>query len=80
LISEDEVLISTKLSIDKITVLAIMIPMVALLLVGYISYESTIQFVQRYAVYRINSINQMLNNIIYTITNAETGHGGYITT
>jgi CHASE3 domain sensor protein len=45
-----------KLSIDKTTVLAIIIPMVALLLVGYISYQNTIQFIQKDAVDdRINS-------------------------
>jgi signal transduction histidine kinase len=34
-------------SIDKTTLLAIIIPMVALLLVGYISYKDTIQFIQK---------------------------------
>jgi hypothetical protein len=33
-------------SIDKTTLLAISIPMVALVFVGYISYENTIQFIQ----------------------------------
>jgi signal transduction histidine kinase len=70
-----------KLSIDKTTVLAIIIPMVALLLVGYISYENTIQFIQKDAADdRINSINQRLNNIISTAANAETGQGGYMIT
>jgi CHASE3 domain sensor protein len=69
------------LSVDKTTVLAIIIPMVALLLVGYISYENTIQFIQRDAADdRINSINQRLNNIISTIANAETSQRGYIIT
>ena len=70
-----------KLSIDKTTVLAIIIPMVALLLVAYISYQNTIQFIQKdTADDRINSINQRLNNIISTAANAETGHGGYMIT
>ena len=56
---------------EKTTLLAIIIPMVALLLVGYISYENTIQFIQKDAVDdRINSINQRLENIISTISNA----------
>jgi signal transduction histidine kinase len=56
-------------SVDKTTLLAIIIPMVALLLVGYISYENTIQFIQKDAADdRINSINQRLDNIISTIS------------
>ena len=51
-------------NLDKTTLLAMIIPMVALLL-GYISYENTIQFIQKDAVDdRINSINQRLGNII----------------
>src|SRR5215467_116243 len=66
-------------SIDKTTLLAIIIPMVALLLVGYISYESTIQFIQKNAIDdRINSINQRLDNLISTISDAETVQSGYI--
>ncbi|MGB6529573.1 MAG: HAMP domain-containing sensor histidine kinase [Candidatus Nitrosopolaris sp.] len=34
-------------SIDKTTLLAIIIPMIALLLVGYVSYVDTIQFIQK---------------------------------
>jgi CHASE3 domain sensor protein len=69
------------LSIDKNTVLAIIIPMVALLLVGYISYEDTIQFIQKDAVDdRINLIIQRLEHLISTITNPETGQRGYIIT
>src|SRR5215831_17460202 len=68
-----------KLSIDKTTVLAITIPMVALLFVGYISYENMIQFIQKDAADdRINLVNQRLNNIISTTANAETGRSGYI--
>jgi len=64
---------------DKTTLLAIIIPMVALLLVGYISYENMIQFIQKDAVDdRINSINQRLENIISTISDAETGQHGYV--
>jgi signal transduction histidine kinase len=55
--------------------------MVALLLVGYTSYQNTIQFIQKDAADdRINSINQRLNNIISTAANAETGQGGYMIT
>ncbi|HYV52585.1 MAG TPA: CHASE3 domain-containing protein, partial [Candidatus Eisenbacteria bacterium] len=69
------------LSIDKTTLLAIIIPMVALLLVGYISYESTIQFIQKDALDdRINLIIQRLEHLISTITDAETGQRGYIIT
>jgi signal transduction histidine kinase len=68
-------------SIDKTTLLAIIIPMVAILLVGYISYENTIEFIQKDVVDdRINSIIQRLDNIISTITDAETGQRGYIIT
>jgi signal transduction histidine kinase len=56
-------------SVDKTTLLAIIIPMVALMFVGYISYENTIQFIHKDAVDdRINSINQRLDNIISTIS------------
>jgi CHASE3 domain sensor protein len=68
-------------SIDKTTLLAIMIPMGALMLVGYISYENTIQFIQKDAVDDgINSINQRLDNIISTTSDAERGQRGYIIT
>jgi len=68
-------------SIDKTTLLAIMMPMGALMLVGYISYENTIQFIQKDAVDDgINSINQRLDNIISTTSDAERGQRGYIIT
>jgi signal transduction histidine kinase len=68
-------------SVDKITLLAIVIPMVALLLVGYISYENTIQFIQRDNLAdRINLIVQRLEHLIITITDAETGQRGFIIT
>jgi hypothetical protein len=48
--------------IDKTTLLAIIIPMIGLLLVGYISYEYTIQFIQKDAVDdRANLIIQRLD-------------------
>jgi CHASE3 domain sensor protein len=68
-------------SIDKITVLAIAIPMVALLLVGYISYENTIQFIQRDSLAdRLDLINQRLDHLFSTITGAESGQRGFIIT
>lgn len=68
-------------SIDKTTLLAIIIPIVALLLVGYISYEDTIQFLQKDTVDdRVNLIIQRLEHLISTITDAETGQRGYIIT
>jgi signal transduction histidine kinase len=68
-------------SVDKITLLAIAIPMVALLLVGYISYQNTIQFIQRDNLAdRINLIIQRLEHLITTITDAETGQRGFIIT
>ena len=35
------------LSIDKTTLLAIIIPMIAILFVGYVSYVDTIRFIQK---------------------------------
>jgi CHASE3 domain sensor protein len=68
-------------SIDKITLLAIAIPLVALLLVGYISYENTIQFIQRDAIAdRLDLINQRVEHLGSTITDAETGQRGFIIT
>ena len=69
------------LFIDKTTLLAITIPMAALMLVGFISYENTIQFIQRDAVDdTINLIIQRLEHLVSTITDAETGQRGYIIT
>jgi CHASE3 domain sensor protein len=66
-------------SVDKITLLAIGIPMIALLLVVYISYQNTIQFIQRdNFADRINLIIQRLEHLITTITDAETGQRGFI--
>jgi signal transduction histidine kinase len=69
------------LSIDRTTVLAIMIPMVALLFVGFISYENTIQFIQHDTVDdKINLIIQRLEHLVSDVTDAETGQRGYIIT
>ena len=69
------------LSIDRTTLLAIMIPMVALLFVGFISYVNTIQFIQRDALDdRINLIIQRLEHLVSDVTDAETGQRGYIIT
>jgi signal transduction histidine kinase len=69
------------LSIDRTTLLAIMIPMVALLFVGFISYENTIQFNQHDALDdRINLIIQRLEHLVSDVTDAETGQRGYIIT
>ena len=69
------------LSIDKTTILAIIIPMVALVFVGFISYENTIQFIQRDAIDdRINLIIQRLEKLVSDVTDAETGQRGYIIT
>jgi len=55
--------------------------MVALLLVGYISYENTIQFIQRDAIAdRLDLINQRVEHLSSTITGAETGQRGFIIT
>jgi signal transduction histidine kinase len=55
--------------------------MVALLLVGYISYENTIQFIQRDAIAdRLDLINQRVEHLGSTITDAETGQRGFIIT
>jgi signal transduction histidine kinase len=68
-------------SIDKITLLAIAIPMMALLLVGYISYENTIQFIQRDSFADgLDLINQRLEHLFSTITGAESGQRGFIIT
>lgn len=68
-------------SMDKITILAIIVPMAFLLFVGYISYENTIQLIQKDAFAdRINLIIQRLEQLISTITDAETGQRGFIIT
>jgi signal transduction histidine kinase len=55
--------------------------MPALLLVGFISYENTVQFIQRDALEdRINLIIQRLEHLVSDVTDAETGQRGYIIT
>ena len=55
--------------------------MVALVFVGFISYENTIQFIQHDAVDdRINLIIQRLEHLVSDVTDAETGQRGYIIT
>jgi CHASE3 domain sensor protein len=55
--------------------------MAALLLVGFISYENTVQFIQKDAVEdTINLIIQRLEHLVFTITDAQTGQRGYIIT
>jgi len=55
--------------------------MVALVFVGFISYENTVQFVQHGAVEdRINLITQRLEHLVSDVTDAETGQRGYIIT
>jgi signal transduction histidine kinase len=69
------------LSIDRTTLLAIMIPMVGLLFVGFISYENTIQSIQHDAIdNRIDLIIQKLAHLVSDVTDAETGQRGYIIT
>jgi CHASE3 domain sensor protein len=70
-----------KLFIERTTLLAIIIPMAALVLVGFISYENTTQFIQKDAVDdAINSIVQRLESLVSSIRHAETGQLGYIIT
>jgi CHASE3 domain sensor protein len=69
------------LSIDRTTLLAIIIPMVALLFVGFIAYENTIQSIQHDTIdKRINLIIQRLEHLVSDVTDAETGQRGYIIT
>jgi signal transduction histidine kinase len=69
------------LSIDRTTFLAIMIPMIALLFIGFISYENTIQFIQHDVIdEKINLIIQRLEHLVSDVTDAETGQRGYIIT
>jgi len=69
------------LSIDRTTLLTIIIPMVALLFVGFISYENTIQSIQHDAIdNRIDLIIQKLEHLVSDVTDAETGQRGYIIT
>lgn len=68
-------------SIDRVTILAIAIPMITLLFVGYISYESTITFMQKDAfIDRTNLIIQRIQNLLIALIDAETGQRGFIIT
>ncbi len=71
----------TSFFVDKITLLTIAIPMIALLFVGYVSYENTIQLIKMGSfVNKINLIIQKLEQLFSTITDAETGQRGFIIT
>ena len=53
--------------IDRITVLAIIIPMIVLILIGYLSYENTIKFIQKNTFTdRTNLIIQKLEHLAST--------------
>jgi len=70
-----------KLSIDRVTILAIAIPMIALLVVGYMSYVNMTKFIQeRTLVNRTNIIIQKIERVASTVTDAETGQRGFIIT
>jgi signal transduction histidine kinase len=69
------------ISIDRITVLAIAIPMIALLFVGYLSYVNITKFIQENAFAdRTNLIIQKIERLAVTVTDAETGQRGFIIT
>jgi signal transduction histidine kinase len=69
------------LSIDRVIVLAIAIPMIALLFVGFMSYVNITKFIQDNAfVNHTNLIIQKLERLASTVSNAETGQRGFIIT
>src|ERR1700739_4658152 len=69
------------LSIDRVTVLAIAIPMIALIFVGYLSYVNITKFVEENAfINHTNLIIQKLERLASTLSNAETGQRGFIIT
>ncbi|MGB6529489.1 MAG: CHASE3 domain-containing protein [Candidatus Nitrosopolaris sp.] len=69
------------ISIDRVTGLAIAIPMIALLLVGYLSYVNITKFIQENAFAdRTNLIIQKVERLASTVSNAETGQRGFIIT
>jgi CHASE3 domain sensor protein len=69
------------LSIDKVIVLAIAIPMIALLFVGYLSYVNITKFIGENAfINHTNLIIQKLERLASTVSNAETGQRGFIIT
>jgi signal transduction histidine kinase len=69
------------LSIDRVIVLAIAIPMIALLFVGYLSYVNITKFIEENAfINHTNLIIQKLERLASTVSNAETGQRGFIIT
>ena len=69
------------ISIDRVTVLAIAIPMIALLFVGYLSYVNITKFIQENALAdRTNLIIQKVERLASTVSDAETGQSGFIIT
>jgi signal transduction histidine kinase len=71
----------TIISIDRVTVLAIAIPMLALLFVGYLSYVNITKFIQENALAdRTNLIIQKVERLASTVSDAETGQRGFIIT
>ncbi|MGA9149252.1 MAG: CHASE3 domain-containing protein, partial [Candidatus Nitrosopolaris sp.] len=69
------------LSIDRVIVLAIAIPMIALIFVGYVSYVNIIKFIEENAfINHTNLIIQKLERLASTVSNAETGQRGFIIT
>jgi len=68
-------------SVDRVTVLAIAIPMIALLFVGYLSYVNITKFIQENAFAdRTNLIIQKAERLASTVSNGETGQRGFIIT
>ncbi|MGC2571179.1 MAG: CHASE3 domain-containing protein [Candidatus Nitrosopolaris sp.] len=69
------------ISIDRVTVLTIAIPMTALLFVGYLSYVNITKFIQENALAdRTNLIIQKVIHLASTVSDAETGQRGFIIT
>src|SRR5215469_7340491 len=69
------------ISIDTVTVLTIVIPMIALLFVGYLSYVNITKYIQESAfVHRTNLIIQKTERLASTVSDAETGQRGFIIT
>jgi CHASE3 domain sensor protein len=68
-----------KLSIDPVIILAVAILLITLFLVGYISYQSIITFIQTDVfVDRTNLIIQKVRRLAMTLSDEETGQRGYI--
>jgi CHASE3 domain sensor protein len=61
-------------SLDRVTVSAIAIPMIALLFVGYLSYVNMTKFIQENAfAERTNLIIHKVERLASTLSDAETG-------